>query len=55
MEDFITTFVTDTHVVYTNITTYIDSLDLFLQWERDEAQAELDLDLELQEMLEDLR
>jgi hypothetical protein len=43
MEPTTTVFVTSSHIIYTDITSYLDSLDLFLQWEQDEILAEQDL------------
>ena len=47
MMDFkATVFVTDDdRVVYSDISAYLEDLDLYLQWEQDEAMAELDLNM----------
>lgn len=49
---FLTTFVTDDRVVYSDISAYLESLDLFLQCEQDEVLAELALNPDI---LEDVR
>jgi hypothetical protein len=43
MEPTTTVFVTDRHIITLDITPYLESLDLFLQWEQDEILAEQDL------------
>jgi hypothetical protein len=43
MEPTTTVFVTDHHIIYADVSAYLDNLDLFLQWEQDEILAEQDL------------